>query len=120
MRETLENNDNATVSRRLIRAFAQTHFQAFRFDQIVQLAGRSTGVWAASTRCSSCAKRRSAPGLSGRCRRTGCDMQQRRTRSIRKTPLALVSRTLGHSNLATTGRYVHVRPEESMGKFLAI
>ena len=38
----------------------------------------------------------------------------------RGAPLPLVSRTLGHSNLATTGRYLHVRPSESMGKFLAV
>ena len=38
----------------------------------------------------------------------------------RNAPLPLVSRTLGHSNLATTGRYLHVRPSESMGKFLAV
>lgn len=38
----------------------------------------------------------------------------------RGAPLPLVSRTLGHSNLATTGRYLHVRPNESMGKFLTV
>lgn len=38
----------------------------------------------------------------------------------RGASLVLVSRTLGHSNLATTGRYLHARPNESMGKFHAI
>jgi integrase/recombinase XerD len=38
----------------------------------------------------------------------------------RGASLPLVSRTLGHSNLATTGRYLHLRPSESMGKFLAV
>lgn len=38
----------------------------------------------------------------------------------RSAPLPLVSRTLGHSNLATTGKYLHVRPNESMGKYLAV
>ena len=38
----------------------------------------------------------------------------------RGASLPLVSRTLGHSNLATTGRYLHIRPSESMGKFLAV
>jgi integrase/recombinase XerD len=35
-------------------------------------------------------------------------------------PLPLVSKTLGHSNLATTGKYLHVRPGESAGKFLVV
>ena len=35
----------------------------------------------------------------------------------RGAPLPLVSQTLGHANLATTGRYLHVRPAESMGKY---
>lgn len=34
--------------------------------------------------------------------------------------LPLVQATLGHSNMATTGRYLHARPAESSGKFLAI
>lgn len=38
----------------------------------------------------------------------------------RGAPLPLVSKSLGHSNLATTGRYLHIRPSESMGKFLAV
>ena len=33
-------------------------------------------------------------------------------------PLPLIQRTLGHSNIATTGRYLHARPNESSGKFL--
>jgi integrase/recombinase XerD len=35
-------------------------------------------------------------------------------------PLPLVSATLGHSNLSTTGRYLHARPNESAGKYLSI
>jgi integrase/recombinase XerD len=38
----------------------------------------------------------------------------------RGAALPLVSRSLGHSNLATTGRYLHVRPNESLGKFLVV
>lgn len=38
----------------------------------------------------------------------------------RGAPLPLVSKTLGHSNLATTGRYLHVRPGESAGKYLVV
>lgn len=38
----------------------------------------------------------------------------------RKCPLPLVCATLGHANLAVTGRYLHVRPGESMGKFHAL
>lgn len=38
----------------------------------------------------------------------------------RGAPLSLVQSTLGHSNMATTGRYLHARPSESSGRFLAI
>jgi site-specific recombinase XerD len=38
----------------------------------------------------------------------------------RSAPLTLVSATLGHANLAITGRYLHIRPGESMGKFHAL
>lgn len=38
----------------------------------------------------------------------------------RGAPLTLVSATLGHANLAVTGRYLHVRPGESMGRFHSI
>lgn len=37
-----------------------------------------------------------------------------------KAPLALVQRTLGHATLAITGKYVHVRPDESSSKYLNI
>jgi len=33
-------------------------------------------------------------------------------------PLHLVQRDAGHSNISTTGRYLHVRPNESAGAFL--
>jgi integrase/recombinase XerD len=35
-------------------------------------------------------------------------------------PVSLVSATLGHTSLATTGRYLHARPHESSGKYLKI
>ncbi len=38
----------------------------------------------------------------------------------RGATLPLVQATLGHSNLSTTGRYLHARPSESSGRFLAI
>jgi integrase/recombinase XerD len=38
----------------------------------------------------------------------------------RGAPIALVQATLGHSSLATTGRYTHARPNESSGRYLAI
>jgi integrase/recombinase XerD len=38
----------------------------------------------------------------------------------RGAPIHLVSHTLGHSSVATTGRYLHVRPTESSSKYLAV
>ncbi len=38
----------------------------------------------------------------------------------RGCPIHLVQATLGHSSVATTGRYIHARPNESSGKYLAI
>lgn len=38
----------------------------------------------------------------------------------RGAPVHLVSATLGHSNLATTGRYTHARPSESSSSYLAV
>jgi integrase/recombinase XerD len=37
----------------------------------------------------------------------------------RGAPIHLVQATLGHSSVATTGRYLHARPTESSGKYLA-
>ncbi len=37
----------------------------------------------------------------------------------RGAPIHLVQATLGHSSVATTGRYLHARPTESSSKFLA-
>lgn len=33
-------------------------------------------------------------------------------------PLALIQHTLGHTNLAVTSRYIHVRPDESSSKYI--
>jgi integrase/recombinase XerD len=38
----------------------------------------------------------------------------------RGAPIHVVQGTLGHSSLAMTGRYLHVRPGESAGRYLAI
>lgn len=38
----------------------------------------------------------------------------------RGCPIHLVQATLGHSSIATTGRYTHARPTESSSKYLAI
>lgn len=35
-------------------------------------------------------------------------------------PIHLVQQTLGHSSVATTSRYLHARPNESSGRFLAL
>jgi integrase/recombinase XerD len=37
----------------------------------------------------------------------------------RGAPIHLVQATLGHASIATTGRYLHARPTESSGRFLA-
>ena len=36
----------------------------------------------------------------------------------RGAPIHLVQTTLGHASVATTGKYLHARPEESSGRFL--
>jgi integrase/recombinase XerD len=38
----------------------------------------------------------------------------------RGAPIHLVQATLGHSSVATTGRYLHARPMESSGRYLAV
>lgn len=38
----------------------------------------------------------------------------------RGAPVSLVQATLGHSDLSTTGRYLHARPNDSSGKYLAL
>ena len=38
----------------------------------------------------------------------------------RGAPISLVQATLGHSSVATTGRYLHARPSDSSSKYLAI
>ena len=38
----------------------------------------------------------------------------------RGAPLHLVQATLGHRSVATTGRYLHVRPQESSSRFLPV
>lgn len=37
----------------------------------------------------------------------------------RGAPIHLVQQTLGHASVATTGRYLHARPSESSGQYLA-
>lgn len=38
----------------------------------------------------------------------------------RGAPVHLVQATLGHSNLATTGRYLHARPQDSSSRYLSV
>ena len=38
----------------------------------------------------------------------------------RGAPIHLVQATLGHSSVATTGRYLHARPRDSSGRYLAL
>jgi integrase/recombinase XerD len=38
----------------------------------------------------------------------------------RGAPVSLVQQTLGHSSLTTTSRYLHARPGESSGRYLAV
>lgn len=38
----------------------------------------------------------------------------------RGAPIHLVQATLGHAGIATTGRYLHVRPNDSSGRFLPL
>jgi site-specific recombinase XerD len=38
----------------------------------------------------------------------------------REAPIHLVQATLGHSSITTTGRYLHVRPNESSSRFLPL
>jgi integrase/recombinase XerD len=35
-------------------------------------------------------------------------------------PIHLVSATLGHASISTTGRYLHARPSESSSRFLKL
>jgi integrase/recombinase XerD len=38
----------------------------------------------------------------------------------RGAPIHLVASTLGHSSVATTGRYLHARPTDSSARYLAV
>ncbi|MEO5970553.1 MAG: tyrosine-type recombinase/integrase [Bdellovibrionia bacterium] len=38
----------------------------------------------------------------------------------RGAPIHLVQVTLGHASVATTGKYLHARPQESSGRFLGV
>jgi integrase/recombinase XerD len=38
----------------------------------------------------------------------------------RGAPIHLVQATLGHASITTTGRYLHARPADSSGRFLAL
>jgi integrase/recombinase XerD len=38
----------------------------------------------------------------------------------RGAPITLVQSTLGHSNVATTSKYLHARPNDSSGRYLAV
>ena len=38
----------------------------------------------------------------------------------RGAPIHLVQATLGHSNVATTGKYLHARPTESSSRYLSV
>jgi site-specific recombinase XerD len=38
----------------------------------------------------------------------------------RGAPAHLVAATLGHSSVATTGRYLHARPSDSSARYLAV
>ena len=38
----------------------------------------------------------------------------------RGAPIHLVQATLGHSSVATTGRYLHARPNDSSSRYLAV
>ena len=38
----------------------------------------------------------------------------------RGAPIHLVQATLGHASITTTGRYLHARPQDSSGRFLAL
>src|ERR1035437_5999918 len=38
----------------------------------------------------------------------------------RGAPIHLVQATLGHASIITTGRYLHARPKDSSGRFLAL
>ena len=38
----------------------------------------------------------------------------------RGAPISLVSQTLGHASIATTGRYLHARPNDSSGRYLPL
>ncbi len=38
----------------------------------------------------------------------------------RGAPIHLVQATLGHASVATTGKYLHARPEDSSAKYLGV
>ena len=51
---------------------------------------------------------------------TGCVTRTPRTPSTGAPRCIWCRRSLGHSSVATTGRYLHARPTESSSKYLAV
>ncbi len=87
--------------------------------------GRSSGAARAST-CTrhmcggSCAGRHGGPGSTSRSAPTGCATLTARHALDRGAPIHLVQATCAHASVATTGRYLHARPNESSSTFLPL